>query len=283
MGTGAESKSKRVEWRRSPLRRKVNRALKPYVPGLLIRFRRVVRNLILSRRAILRIIEDEYGHRRSVKEQSVVDKEGRPLPWYTYPAIEYLSSLDLSDCAVFEWGTGFSTLYWSARAKLVHGVDHDAAWLEKVRHRLRGLSTSTLNLVHANGDEYVNALAAAGMRFDIIVIDGLYRLRCARVAAGHLRPGGFVIFDNSDWFPEACGNLRRAGLLQVDFHGLQPLSYNAGTTSILFHRTFQPRGRHEYLPGRPIAGIRNSYDNDPVLGGGDARSGHREQDVERKT
>jgi len=34
--------------------------------------------------------------------------------------------------------------------------------------------------------------------FDVIVVDGLERLSCYRLAVQHLRPGGILVVDNSD-------------------------------------------------------------------------------------
>ena len=45
----------------------------------------------------LAILDDGWGHQRSLYERDAIDGNGDPLPWYTYPAIEYLRQLDFSD------------------------------------------------------------------------------------------------------------------------------------------------------------------------------------------
>ena len=61
-----------------------------------------------------------YGHLRSVRAASPVDAAGKPIPWYTYPAIDFLRQLDLSERTVFDiHGSGKSTLFWAARAARV--------------------------------------------------------------------------------------------------------------------------------------------------------------------
>lgn len=42
---------------------------------------------------------------------------------------------------------------------------------------------------------------------------------------------GMVIYDNVDWYPEACQFLRSKGWFQIDFSGLGPINYYAWTTS----------------------------------------------------
>ncbi len=54
------------------------------------------------------IIENQYGHKLTRAKGIPVNNNAKPLPWFTYPAIEYLNQLDLSSCAIFEWGCGNS-------------------------------------------------------------------------------------------------------------------------------------------------------------------------------
>ena len=60
---------------------------------------------------------EQSGWFESVKQQRPVDRKKNPLPWYTYPAISYLSAKDVSALSVFEFGSGGSTLWWAARAR----------------------------------------------------------------------------------------------------------------------------------------------------------------------
>ena len=49
---------------------------------------------------------EEFAIERSIDEKICLDKDGNPIPWYTYPAIEYLSQFDYSDKEIFEYGCG---------------------------------------------------------------------------------------------------------------------------------------------------------------------------------
>lgn len=51
-------------------------------------------------------LSNQYGQFQSIKKWSCIDKDGNPIPWYTYPAIEYLSNLDFSNKIILEWGGG---------------------------------------------------------------------------------------------------------------------------------------------------------------------------------
>jgi hypothetical protein len=76
-----------------------------------------------SSAACLQILEHGYGHAASSRAQVPIDGDGNPTPWYTYPAIAYLSQLDFSERIVFEYGSGNSTLWRGARSKRVVSVE----------------------------------------------------------------------------------------------------------------------------------------------------------------
>src|SRR5258708_39043915 len=59
------------------------------------------------------------GHWKSSIAMSARAADGTPLPWYTYPAIDFLAQRDFSNCNVLEFGGGQATLLWSARARSV--------------------------------------------------------------------------------------------------------------------------------------------------------------------
>ena len=74
------------------------------------------------------ILSKKYGQYHSIKHWKCVDGSGDPIPWYNYPATEYLGNMDFSARSVFEFGSGYSTLWWSHGAKTVISVEHDQAW-----------------------------------------------------------------------------------------------------------------------------------------------------------
>ena len=91
-----------------------------------------------------RVLWRDYAHLRTVRARSAVDRDGHPLPWYTYPAIEFLSQLDFRDKTVFEFGSGMSSLYWAGVTRLVVSVEDDDRWFEIIRSRLPGNARVTL-------------------------------------------------------------------------------------------------------------------------------------------
>ncbi len=82
----------------------------------------------------------QYGWFKSMRENKCIDREGNPIPWITYPAIDFLSQLDYTERSVFEYGSGFSTLFWAPRAKNVIAVETDLEWYKKSNLKLHPIA-----------------------------------------------------------------------------------------------------------------------------------------------
>src|SRR5215211_2787797 len=197
-----------------------------------------------------KVLLSDQAYFASIRHGELRDHENNYVPWFTYPAIEALKNWDLADKRVFEYGSGYSTLFWASRCKEVVSVEHNRAWYEKIA----GLAPSNARLILApiDGDDYHPSpelleqfkeyAEAIDGRFHVIVIDGYARSRvryqCAQAALPHLDPNGLIILDNSDWLPASTLFLRRAGLIEVDFSGPAPGSSHSQTTSFFFTREF---------------------------------------------
>jgi hypothetical protein len=211
---------------------------------------------------ICRSLLSDQRYFASVRDEEYLDAEGNYLPWYTYPAIEAIKNWDLSGKRVFEYSSGYSTLFWASRAREIISVEHDPVWHEKMSKLapvnakviLAPISQGGTNLhpTPKTADEirgYAEAIKNFGI-FDVIIVDGAIRQQCARAARPQLSEEGLMILDNSDWLPETARFLRGSGLIEVDLSGLKPARDYSQTTSFFFARgfNFQPRGRQPLAP-----------------------------------
>jgi hypothetical protein len=196
------------------------------------------------------ILEHSHGHGRTLETRLPVAADGSPLPWYTYPAIEYFNQLDASGLHIFEYGSGNSSLYWARKGAKVWCVEHDPEWYEKMRSR--ALQICDISLCGSR-ETYAAAIAETGLTFDIVIIDGVWRNQAADAALAHLREHGLVILDNSDWYTDVAEYLRSHGLFQLDFNGFGPVNNYCWTTSLFLplRSPFMERLR----PPQPIGGI----------------------------
>jgi Methyltransferase domain len=210
------------------------------------------------------ILWRDQGYLRSVAKQRCVDASGSPLPWYTYPAIEFLRQLDFSDKSVFEYGSGYSTLFWGARAREVVAVEHSPEWFDIVK---RQVPSNCRVMLEADPAAYVRVIERTENTYDVVVVDGLVpkraRAQCSVLALRHLAPGGMIVLDNSDYLPGSTDLLRRAGLIEIDLNGFGPCNDYAWTTSLFLTRdyAFQPIGGRQ--PHPPVGGL--GYNWEPRL------------------
>ena len=204
--------------------------------------------------------QKEYAIDRTIDEKICVDKDGNPIPWYTYPAIEYLSQFDYSSKLVFEYGSANSSLFWARRAKKVVSIEDNPTWFEKWRAEFH---EPNLDLRWRDeGEIYENAIFEDDDTYDVIVVDGKRRAECAAAAVKKLSSGGMIILDDSDRintsqeYVRAVAALKAADLIQVDFYGFCPMNTYTKTTSLFLSRSFNFDSLYKV---QPINGLGNLW------------------------
>jgi precorrin-6B methylase 2 len=174
------------------------------------------------------------GWFRSLVLRSSIGARGEPLPWLTYPSLRFIESKLGPEMEVFEFGSGASTLWWAPRVRRVVSCEDDREWLE----RTRALAPANVHLIHATseGQAYSSAILPYTQQFDVVVIDGSDRVECARSCIGALKPGGVIVWDNTDREQYLPGFefLREQGFRRVDFVGMTPINLFESSTSIFY-------------------------------------------------
>ena len=186
------------------------------------------------------------GWFRSFEEHRPVDREGGPVPFMTYPAVEFLARRIRPEMTVFEYGCGASTLWWSRRVKQVHAAEHQRDWYERITAQappnvrihyapLHGLGQ--LDDGGGAGEEsYARLALEPGIPFSIVVIDGRLRVRCARHAVEALAPDGVIVWDNSDrvYYEPGYRFLEERGFRRLEFVGIPPGLNEKSETSVFY-------------------------------------------------
>ncbi|CAN5336952.1 hypothetical protein BH11BAC5_BH11BAC5_30010 [soil metagenome] len=194
----------------------------------------------------IKILDDGYGNINSFANKKSVDSKNEPIPWFTYPSIEFLNQLDLKESVILEWGIGNSTLYFAKRCKEILSIEHNQEWFNLITPQLP--ENAKDYLVEEN--EYSVFPLSLNRNFDIIIVDGIKRFECLKSAVKILKDGGMLIFDNADRNPEYCEFLRNQNLIEIDFHGFGPIVNFTTTTSIFLTRTvdFKPKTIQPLIP-----------------------------------
>jgi len=210
------------------------------------------RYLVAVKRSVSIVRTLFYGHGflKSILRGRPVGPRGEPIPWFTYPAIEYLRQLDLADKRVFEYGAGNSSIFWAQRANQVVTVESNKQWFETIS-AMR--PANLLLLLEIEKERYVSAIEQQQGKFDVIVIDGKWRNACAHACIDSLSDDGLIIFDNSDRHYQGCTFLRERGFFQIDFSGFSAINGYASTTSLLLRAPTRMQAR--FRPARPVGGL----------------------------
>lgn len=142
------------------------------------------------------------------------------LPWINHFAFERLKKMIRPEFRVLEFGSGGSTLFFEQHTSYVYSIEHDAKWYEEVQSKIKEVLHVKLNLIRPEVDpeaeekyKSIHGLFTNGLSFkeyshgadllpnesfDLLIIDGRVRPKCLKNSISKLKPGGILIFDNSD-------------------------------------------------------------------------------------
>lgn len=209
--------------------------------------------------AIERLLKD-FGLINSIQKKECVDKDNNPIPWYTFPAIEYIKQLDFSEKRVFEYGCGNSSKFWASIAKEVVSVEEKKDWYEQC---LKDKAENQILIFGDNEENYINSILDFE-DFDVIVVDGdPDRYKCTENALKKLKDGGIIIIDNSDRaadyeiYSGATKLLRENDFIQADMSGFGPINNYTWTTSFFFSKNFNNNIKPKNPEIQPLKSIGN--------------------------
>jgi Methyltransferase domain len=192
-------------------------------------------------------------------KRGAVGAVGEQIPWLTYAAVYWLDRVLRPHHRAFEFGSGSSTIWLAARVKSIVSIEHNSTWERIVRLRLPENATLHLAEAHGDGSEapendpYTGALKDADGRFDLVLVDGMARNTCVRLAVDRLTDCGLILLDDADRvaYRPAHEHLQRRGFGRLDFYGPKPGAGYLSTTSA-FSRNFDA-WLHDLLPP-PVSG-----------------------------
>lgn len=123
------------------------------------------------------------------------------LPWLTRDAIRWLEGNLSRSQRGFEWGSGTGTAWLAQRTGSLVSVEHSPAWHERVRSHLERLRIDNVDYRLVAEPDYVATMREFPEdHFDWVLVDGLFRDEALLASLPRVRPGGFVIFDNVNWY-----------------------------------------------------------------------------------
>lgn len=145
------------------------------------------------------------------------DETEKVNPWWGKTIIDLICKRLNKKMRVFEWGMGNSTLFWSQYVAEVVSVESDREWYQKMNTIVQGNAFPRYCKLEYDG-EYCRAILNEQGKFDIILIDGRDRVRCAYNSLEKLKENGVIIWDNSErkYYQEGYDFLKEYGFKQLE-------------------------------------------------------------------
>lgn len=143
-----------------------------------------------------------------------LDEHEVQMPWYTRPCLEWLDKINLTGKYVFEYGVGYSSLWYLSRGAYIYGVDNVKKWAD-----MAGVECIETR------EEYLNEInhhCLLNIKFDIVCIDGEWRDECTQIALKRVRKGGYVIIDN---YRQATADLEHWPITETLIRGMNTRLY----------------------------------------------------------
>lgn len=104
------------------------------------------------------------------------------MPWYTLPVLQWLKTQSTKDWSVFEYGAGYSTIWWRLNCKELESIDHNSEWAKAVGAKF--IQSKKAYIEQPIGP------------YDCIIIDGVHREECVEYCLPFIKNGGYLIIDN---------------------------------------------------------------------------------------
>ena len=178
----------------------------------------------------------QTGWQQSVKKGKPVTQHNEPLPWVTYPFIEFIRNRLTKNMNIFEYGCGNSTLWYAKKVKSVTSVEHNLKWYNKIRLQLPGNCSIFYQDLEYDG-RYSKFSSSLNKKFDIIIVDGRDRVNCLKSSLNALASDGIIVLDNSERpsYKEGINYIKSYQFKELDFWGIAPgITFNMSTT--IFYR-----------------------------------------------
>jgi len=178
----------------------------------------------------------DVGWFNSANKKMPVNKNEQPIPWYSYPFLNFIDSRLSKQMTIFEYGSGNSTIWLAARVGNVKAVEHNLLWFNKISPRL----PNNVEIVYREDGsikDYCREILNSNTFYDIIIVDGVDRNCCLKLSLEKLKKDGVIILDNSERseYQNGISLIMSKGLKRLDFSGMGAIA-NSLTCTTVFYR-----------------------------------------------
>ena len=177
----------------------------------------------------------DIGWFNTFKTKTPVDQKHRPIPWVTYPFLDFIKERLTKDLKVFEFVSGNSTLFFADRVKQINSVEHNSDWYNLLHSEVPDNGNIIL-AISSNEEDYVKPLKKANNKFDLIFIDGIHRVTCCSISIKFLSTQGVIILDDSEReeYKPGMDFIVKNGFRKIDYWGISPGCLFRKATTIFY-------------------------------------------------
>jgi hypothetical protein len=177
----------------------------------------------------------EIGWFNAYKQKKPVDQNNQPIPWVTYSFIDFITGRLDKTMTLLEYGSGNSTMFYSARVKRVRTVEHNKEWFDMIS----GQIPSNVDIQYIElerGGAYSQYGKQFPNTFDIVIVDGRDRVNCLKNSVDSLTSRGVMILDDSErqGYQDGIRFLTDLGFRRLDFTGISPGEFYHKSTSVFY-------------------------------------------------
>ncbi len=152
-----------------------------------------------------------------------------------YPVINILKERLNKNLSLFEFGSGYSTLFYEKLVRDVTSVEYDRDWFDLIKEK----TSENVSLLHREKDIdgiYCRAIGEFDKKFDVVIVDGSDRVNCVKQGIERLSEIGVIILDDSsrERYSEAIDYAKNKGFRVLNIEGLKPSGYRVDRTTILY-------------------------------------------------
>ena len=175
------------------------------------------------------------GWMLSFKENRSVDNRGKYMPWMNFSINKFLDDRLMKDLNLFEFGSGYSTLFYASKVKNVTSIEHMEKWFDY----LEPLIPSNVNLIFQKkdfNDKYCRMINQTNQEYDVIIIDGRDRVNCFKQSINNLSIKGVIILDDSqrEKYQDIFKISKKNGFKYLSIEGLKAAKPDYYRTTIFY-------------------------------------------------
>jgi hypothetical protein len=138
-------------------------------------------------------------------------------PWLCPGTVEFCNQHLNKSMTVLEFGSGRSSAWFAQRVEKLISIEQDESWYQSVKTKLEQENVTNINLrlilldhpyseperdVYEPLPSYVAVLEEfADESLDFVIVDGHYRTNCTRKSINKIKPGGYLLIDDTNMWP----------------------------------------------------------------------------------